>query len=121
MALLPTTFLAPLLALLSLYAAQKSYIAITNLQQYEERTEKAAKYLDKAANDLYKTRVTQASGAAAVCIPLFLSAGPMTLHFPSLHSQICWLARCQDVCVYCSNRSTYIRSKSPTTLKKFCC
>ena len=68
MALHPTTILAPLLALLSLYAAQKSYIAITNLQQYEERTEKAAKHLDKAAQDLYKTRVTQASGAAAVCI-----------------------------------------------------
>lgn len=72
MALLPTTFLTPLLALLSLYAAQKSYIAINNLQQYEERTKKAAKYIDKAANDLYKTRVTQASGAAAVCIHYLL-------------------------------------------------
>lgn len=67
MALHPTLFLAPLLALLSLYAAQKSYIAITNLLQYEERTEKAANYIDKAAHDLYKTRVTQASGASAVC------------------------------------------------------
>lgn len=38
MALHPTTILTPLLALLSLYAAQKSYIAITNLQQYEEPT-----------------------------------------------------------------------------------
>ena len=71
MALLRTTFLTPLLAILSLYAAQKSYIAITNLQQYEERSEKAAKYLDKAAHDLYETRVTQASGAASVCILLF--------------------------------------------------
>lgn len=70
MALHPTTVLTPLLALLSLYAAQKSYIAITNLQQYEERTEKAAEHLDKAKHDLYKTRVTQASGAAAVRIPL---------------------------------------------------
>lgn len=70
MALHPTTFLTPLLALLSLYAAQKSYIAVTNLLQYEKRSKKAAKYLDKAADDLYKTRVTQASGAAAVCIPL---------------------------------------------------
>ncbi len=66
MAFLPTTFLTPLLAILSLYAAQKSYIAIANLQQYEERTEKAAKYLDKAAHDLYETRATQASGAASV-------------------------------------------------------
>ena len=68
MAPYPTTFLAPLLTLVSLYAAQKSYIAITNLQQYEENSEKAAKYSDKAAHELYKTRVTQASGAAAVSI-----------------------------------------------------
>lgn len=90
MALLPTTFLTPLLALLSLYAAQKSYIAITNLQQYEERTERAAKHLDKAAHDLYKTRVTQASGAAAVCIPTSL---PQVLHdlysFLSLAEKTC--------------------------------
>ena len=70
MALHPTTILTPFLVLLSLYAAQKSYIAIINLQQNEERTEKAAKHLDRAAHDLYKTRVTQASGAAAVRIHL---------------------------------------------------
>ena len=70
MAFLPAKALALLLTILTLYAAQKSYIAITNLQQYEKRTEKAAKHLDKAAHDLYKTRVTQASGAAAVCITL---------------------------------------------------
>ena len=76
MAFHPTTILTPFLALLSLYAAQKSYIAITNLQRYEERTEKAAKHLDKAAHDLHKTRVTQASGAAAVRIHL----SPQRLH-----------------------------------------
>ena len=70
MAFHPNTILAPFLALLSIYAAQKSYIAITNLQKYEERSEKAAKHLDKAAHDLYKTRITQASGAAAVRIHL---------------------------------------------------
>ncbi len=68
MATFPSTFLAPVLTLLSLYASQKSYIAITNLQQYEEKSEKAAKHFDKAAHELYKTRVTQASGAAAVRI-----------------------------------------------------
>lgn len=80
MAFHPTIFLSPFLALLSLYAAQKSYIAITNLQRYEERTEKAAKHLDKAAHDLYKTRVTQASGAAAVRVhasPLRLQIAPL--------------------------------------------
>ena len=66
MAFHPTIILAPILVLLSLYAAQKSYIAITNLQKYEERSEKAAKHLDRAAHDLYKTRVTQASGGASV-------------------------------------------------------
>ena len=79
MAVHPTTILTPFIALLSLYAAQKSYIAITNLQRYEERTEKAAKHLDKAEHDLYKTRVTQASGAAAIrthcyCSPLYVFA-----------------------------------------------
>ena len=70
MAFHPSTILTPILALLSLYAAQKSYIAITNLQKYEERSEKAAKHFDRAAEDLYKTHVTQASGAAAVRIHL---------------------------------------------------
>lgn len=65
------------MALLSLYAAQKSYIAITNLQRYEERTEKAAKHLDKAERDLYKTRVTQASGAAAVRHPNLAYRSPL--------------------------------------------
>lgn len=79
MAIHPTTILAPFLLLLSLYAAQKSYIAITNLQKYEERTEKAAKHLEKAGRDLYKTRVTQASGAAAVRIPARLSKACVSL------------------------------------------
>lgn len=104
MALLPTTFLTPLLALLSLYAAQKSYIAITNLQQYEERTEKAAKHLDKAAHDLYKTRVTQASGAAAVCIPTSLRRSYTTFLLPFLWLKRLVLAHCREVCPCCHNR-----------------
>lgn len=97
MAFLPTTFLAPLLAILSLYAAQKSYVAITNLLQYEERTEKAAKYIDKAANDLYKTRVTQASGAAAVRTHYPLQNLAVALLFPSLYLRRCLLAQFQVV------------------------
>lgn len=85
----PTTILTPLIALLSLYAAQKSYIAITNLQRYEERTEKAAKHLDKADRDLYKTRVTQASGAAAVRHPCIFRIWHIALLFASLCSGIC--------------------------------
>ncbi|CAF9943744.1 MAG: hypothetical protein ALECFALPRED_001186 [Alectoria fallacina] len=89
MTLLPTTILAPLLALLSLFAAQKSYIAITNLQQYEESTKKAAKYLDKAGSDLYRTRVTQASGAAAVLLSF---ASAITLFFRPNISQVLAMA-----------------------------
>ena len=60
------TWLAPIISLVSLYAAQKSYIAITNLRQYEERSERAAKYSDTAAHQLWKTRATQGSSAGAV-------------------------------------------------------
>ncbi|CAD6594110.1 MAG: hypothetical protein ASARMPRED_008559 [Alectoria sarmentosa] len=87
MTFLPTTFFAPLLALLSLFAAQKSYIAITNLQQYEERTKKAAQYLDKAESDLYKTRVTQASGAAAVRIHCLLRNSYAALPLKPVYSE----------------------------------
>lgn len=50
----------------SLYAARSSYIAIVNLRKYEERSERAAKYSETAAHQLYQTRVTQASSAGAV-------------------------------------------------------
>jgi hypothetical protein len=54
---------------LSAYGLQVSYVAITNLQQYEERTKKAAKYSNEAGRRLHKTRTTQASGALAVHPP----------------------------------------------------
>ena len=93
MMIYPTTFLAPFLTLLSIYAAQKSYIAINRLLQYEERTEKAAKHLDKAKNDLYKTRVTQASGAAAVRIFSPFVSSHNALLFPSFSA---WKDTCLD-------------------------
>lgn len=55
------------LSVVAVYAARKSYIAITNLLRYEERSEKAAKHSETAAHELYKTRATQGSSAAAVC------------------------------------------------------
>lgn len=70
---MPSYFIAFLsipLALLSVYSARTSYYAITNLQRYEERSEKAARHFDKAAHDLHKTRTTQASGAAAVRVSI---------------------------------------------------
>jgi hypothetical protein len=51
---------------LSAYSLFHAYISITNLQQYEEKSEKAAKYSSTAAHDLHKTRTTQTSGTLAV-------------------------------------------------------
>lgn len=61
------------LSALTLYAARKSYTAIVNLRKYEERSERAAKHSDTAAHELYKTRVTQASSAAAIAFSLVSS------------------------------------------------
>ena len=61
-----TTLLACPLALLSVYAGQKSYQAIINLHSDTDRAEKAAEHSDKAARELWRTRLTQASGAATV-------------------------------------------------------
>ena len=63
-----TTILAATLFSTALYAARKSYIAIVSLRKYEERSERAARHSETAAEQLYKTRVTQASSAAAVSI-----------------------------------------------------
>lgn len=52
------------------YGAYVSYIAITNLQQYEETSKKAAKYSTEAEHQLHKTRTTQSSGAICVSDPL---------------------------------------------------
>lgn len=60
------TLVAVGISALSLYAAQKSYVAITNLQKYEERSERAAKHSETAAHELHKTRMTQGTSAAAV-------------------------------------------------------
>ncbi|KAK3081172.1 hypothetical protein LTS18_009458, partial [Coniosporium uncinatum] len=47
-----------------------AYIAITNLQQYEEKTKKAGKYVEEANRQLYRTRTTQGAGAVAVLTSL---------------------------------------------------
>lgn len=53
-------------AILSCYGLYHSYQCIMKLRQYGERSEKAAKYSNTAAEQLYKTRTTQASAAIAV-------------------------------------------------------
>ncbi|KAI4218355.1 MAG: hypothetical protein LQ349_008745 [Xanthoria aureola] len=61
------------IAAVSLYTARKSYIAITNLRRYEERSERAARYSETAAQELQKTRTTQASSAGAIALSLLSS------------------------------------------------
>jgi hypothetical protein len=53
------------------YGAYVSFIAIRNLQQYEETSKKAAKYSFEAERQLHKTRTTQSSGA--ICVSSLLS------------------------------------------------
>ena len=51
----------------SLYGGYQSYIAIMNLQKYEETSKKLAEWSNTAAEHLWKTRKTQGAGAIAVC------------------------------------------------------
>ncbi|KAL9095132.1 MAG: hypothetical protein Q9165_002735 [Trypethelium subeluteriae] len=55
------------------YGLYVSSISITNLQKYEKKTERAAKYSQSAADQLYKTRTTQGAGAVAILISLVTS------------------------------------------------
>jgi hypothetical protein len=48
------------------YGAYVSFIAIRNLQKYEDMSKKAAKYSFEAERQLRKTRTTQTSGAVCV-------------------------------------------------------
>lgn len=57
---------APALAAWSGFALYLSYVSITDVQQYEEQTEQAAKWSSTAENQLHWTRTTEAAGAAAV-------------------------------------------------------
>jgi hypothetical protein len=53
---------------LSAYGLYLSYQNITRLQQYEEKSEKAAEWSNMAAQRLHKTRSTQTSGTVTVCL-----------------------------------------------------
>jgi hypothetical protein len=62
---------------LSLYGFSYSFIAITNLQKYEETTKKASKWSKEVENQLFKTRMTQGTGIITVHTPL---TPPMARH-----------------------------------------
>jgi VIT1/CCC1 family predicted Fe2+/Mn2+ transporter len=53
-------------ALFSLYNISLCIISITNLRGYEETSQKAAQYSQTAADELKKTRTTQASALLSV-------------------------------------------------------
>ncbi|TVY49148.1 hypothetical protein LOCC1_G000961 [Lachnellula occidentalis] len=53
-------------AAFSVYNLYLSSISISNLQKYEETTEKVAEYSNTAGRKLHKTRTTQVSSAIAV-------------------------------------------------------
>jgi hypothetical protein len=57
-------------ALFSVYNLSLCIISITNLKGYEETSKKAAQYSQTAANELNKTRTTQASALLSVSPPL---------------------------------------------------
>ncbi|KAI7283623.1 hypothetical protein KC345_g2814 [Hortaea werneckii] len=56
------------------YGGYQSYLAITNLQKYEQTTKKLAKWSQQVDEQLRKTQTTQASGAAAVFASLLASS-----------------------------------------------
>jgi hypothetical protein len=59
-------FIYTLQAAFSAYNLYLASISITNLQKYEEKSEKAAEWSDTAEKQLHKSRTTQASGTLAV-------------------------------------------------------
>jgi hypothetical protein len=69
---MPSTFQPVLSIIYSLQAAFSAYslylasISISNLQKYEEKSEKAAEWSNTAEKQLHKSRTTQASGTIAV-------------------------------------------------------
>jgi len=66
---MPSAILSVLYAFQAAYSGYNLYLAsisISNLQQYEETSKKAAKYSKIAEKQLHKTRTTQASGTIAV-------------------------------------------------------
>ncbi|GAB7339697.1 hypothetical protein MBLNU457_6270t1 [Dothideomycetes sp. NU457] len=79
-------------SLVSLYGLAVSYFSITNLQKYEEKSEKAAKYSGTAEHQLHKTRTTQASGALSILASLLLSFILATVSFTKVTTVVLNLA-----------------------------
>ena len=79
-----SSILAVLHASQAAFSAYNLYlcaISITNLMGYQEKSEKAAQYSQTAADQLHKTRTTQASAAISVRITRFSLPPPSSLYF----------------------------------------
>jgi len=70
------------LSLISAYGLFHSYQCIVKLQQYEEKSEKAAQYSSTAADQLHKTRTTQGSAAVSILFS-FISSATLVFASPS--------------------------------------
>lgn len=76
-----------LLAALSTYTGYYSYISITDMQTYEEKTKKAAEWSNIAEEQLSQTRTTEGAGAVAVssiCFSFSIDFGEHSVSKPSL-------------------------------------
>ncbi|KAI0119688.1 hypothetical protein F4814DRAFT_412975 [Daldinia grandis] len=60
-------------AALAIYGGKQSYIAITNLQKYENATKKLAKVSSEAERQRQKTYTTQTTGVATLVFSSFMS------------------------------------------------
>ncbi|KAG0646211.1 hypothetical protein D0Z07_8416 [Hyphodiscus hymeniophilus] len=81
-----TAILSVLYCLQAAFSGYNLYLAsisISNLQEYEETSKKAAKYSNTAEKQLHKTRTTQASGTIAVLLS-FLTSAYMIFSSPSV-------------------------------------
>ncbi|RYN42657.1 hypothetical protein AA0112_g1583 [Alternaria arborescens] len=67
---------------ISAYGLYLSYQNITRLQQYEEKSEKAAEWSNTAAQRLHKTRSTQTSGTVTLLLSFLTSTALVII--PSL-------------------------------------
>ncbi|KAI1642810.1 uncharacterized protein F4817DRAFT_276912 [Daldinia loculata] len=60
-------------AALAIYGGKQSYIAITNLQKYENATKKLAKVSTEAEHQRQKTYATQTTGVVTLLFSFFMS------------------------------------------------
>lgn len=74
-----SSVLSTLQAASNIYGVYLSYQFISSLRKYEGKFEKAAKWSNTAEHQLYRTRITQASGLDAVSVPFLPFLGCLAI------------------------------------------